>query len=464
MNNEDFFETYGFSIEELNELLRTKQYRQLREKINDVNEVDLAEFIEDLDHEQRLLVFRMLHKDNAADVFANLPVEVQAQIIISITDTELKSIVDELYVDDAVDMLEELPATVVRRVLKNATPETRKLINQFLKYPEDSAGSIMTAEYLSLKKEMRVLNAFDYIRTHGQDSETIYVLFVTDNERHLEGVVTVKDLLMHPYETRISDIMDDNIIKCTTTDDQEEVAELFNRYDLISLAVTDQENRLVGIVTIDDIVDVMEDEATEDIEKMAAILPTDKSYFQTGIFETWKSRIPWLMLLMVSATFTGVIINNFENALAACVALTGFIPMLMDTAGNCGSQASVTVIRALSLNDVEFSDLIKVLWKEFRVAFFCGASLAMVNFVKIFLIDRTLFHNPSITVMVDLAVCVTLFVTVICAKLVGCSLPMIAEKFGFDPAVMASPFITTIVDAVSLLIYFSFARVLLGIG
>ena len=238
MNNEDFFETYGFSIEELNELLKTKQYRQLREKINDINEVDLAEFLEDLDQEQRLLVFRMLHKDNAADVFANLPVEVQAQIIISITDTELKSIVDELYVDDAVDMLEELPATVVRRVLKNATPETRKLINQFLKYPEDSAGSIMTAEYLSLKKEMRVLNAFDYIRTHGQDSETIYVLFVTDNERHLEGIVTVKDLLMHPYETRISDIMDDNIIKCTTTDDQEEVAELFNRYDLISLAVT----------------------------------------------------------------------------------------------------------------------------------------------------------------------------------------------------------------------------------
>ncbi|MBR2653088.1 MAG: magnesium transporter, partial [Lachnospiraceae bacterium] len=241
MNNEDFFETYGFSIEELNELLKTKQYRQLREKINDINEVDLAEFLEDLDQEQRLLVFRMLHKDNAADVFANLPVEVQAQIIISITDTELKSIVDELYVDDAVDMLEELPATVVRRVLKNATPETRKLINQFLKYPEDSAGSIMTAEYLSLKKEMRVLNAFDYIRTHGQDSETIYVLFVTDNERHLEGIVTVKDLLMHPYETRISDIMDENIIKCTTTDDQEEVAELFNRYDLISLAVTDQE-------------------------------------------------------------------------------------------------------------------------------------------------------------------------------------------------------------------------------
>ena len=464
MNNEDFFETYGFSIEELNELLKTKQYRQLREKINDINEVDLAEFLEDLDQEQRLLVFRMLHKDNAADVFANLPVEVQAQIIISITDTELKSIVDELYVDDAVDMLEELPATVVRRVLKNATPETRKLINQFLKYPEDSAGSIMTAEYLSLKKEMRVLNAFDYIRTHGQDSETIYVLFVTDNERHLEGIVTVKNLLMHPYETRISDIMDDNIIKCTTTDDQEEVAELFNRYDLISLAVTDQENRLVGIVTVDDIVDVMEDEATEDIEKMAAILPTDKSYFQTSIFETWKSHIPWLMLLMVSATFTGVIINNFENALATCVALTGFIPMLMDTAGNCGSQASVTVIRALSLNDVEFRDILKVLWKELRVAIFCGASLAIVNFVKIFLIDRTLFHNSSITLMVDLAVCVTLFVTVICAKLVGCSLPMIAEKFGFDPAVMASPFITTIVDAVSLLIYFSFARVLLGIG
>jgi magnesium transporter len=463
MDQEDFIETYGFSTEDLNRLLEEKQYRQLREKVNEMNEADIAEYMESLQEERRLLVFRMLNKDKASEVFAFLPPDIQEIIINSITDAELGNIVEDLYVDDAVDMLEELPATVVRRVLKSAKPETRSLINQFLRYPENSAGSIMTAEYLSLKQEMEVHDAFDYIRAHGQDSETIYVLFVTDNERHLEGVVTVKDLLMHPYETRIGDIMETNVIKCVTTDDQEDVAELFTRYDLLSLAVVDQENRLVGIVTVDDAVDVMEDEATEDIEKMAAIIPTERPYFKTGVFETWKSRIPWLMLLMVSATFTGVIINNFENALAACVVLTGFIPMLMDTSGNSGSQASVTVIRAMSLGDVEFKDLFRVIWKEIRVAFVCGLSLAAVNFVKIWLVDRMLLGNSDITVMVDLVVCITLAVTVLCAKMVGCTLPMLAEKLGFDPAVMASPFITTIVDAVSLLIYFYFAQHLLGI-
>ena len=464
MDQEDFVETYGFSVDDLNQLLEEKKYRQLREKVNDMNEADIAEYLEPLPEERRLLVFRMLNKDKASDVFAFLPPDIQEIIINSITDTELGSIVEDLYVDDAVDMLEELPATVVRRVLKNAKPETRSLINQFLKYPENSAGSIMTAEYLSLKKEMEVHDAFDYIRANGQDSETIYVLFVTDNQRHLEGVVSVKDLLMSPYEAKIGDIMEDNVIKCVTTDDQEDVADLFNRYDLLSLAVVDQENRLVGIVTVDDAVDVMEDEATEDIEKMAAIVPTDRPYFKTGIFETWKSRIPWLMLLMVSATFTGIIINSFESALAACVALTGFIPMLMDTAGNCGSQSSVTIIRALSLGDVEFKDLLRVIWKEIRVAVVCGLSLAAVNFLKIWLVDRMLLGQTAITLTVDLAVCLTLAVTVVCAKLVGCTLPMLAEKLGFDPAVMASPFITTIVDAVSLLIYFYFARLLLGIG
>lgn len=464
MDQEDFVETYGFSVDDLNQLLEEKKYRQLREKVNDMNEADIAEYLEPLPEERRLLVFRMLNKDKASDVFAFLPPDIQEIIINSITDTELGSIVEDLYVDDAVDMLEELPATVVRRVLKNAKPETRSLINQFLKYPENSAGSIMTAEYLSLKKEMEVHDAFDYIRANGQDSETIYVLFVTDNQRHLEGVVSVKDLLMSPYEAKIGEIMEDNVIKCFTTDDQEDVADLFNRYDLLSLAVVDQENRLVGIVTVDDAVDVMEDEATEDIEKMAAIVPTDRPYFKTGIFETWKSRIPWLMLLMVSATFTGIIINSFESALAACVALTGFIPMLMDTAGNCGSQSSVTIIRALSLGDVEFKDLVRVIWKEIRVAVVCGLSLAAVNFLKIWLVDRMLLGQTAITLTVDLAVCLTLAVTVVCAKLVGCTLPMLAEKLGFDPAVMASPFITTIVDAVSLLIYFYFARLLLGIG
>lgn len=464
MDQEDFVETYGFSVDDLDQLLEEKKYRQLRERVNDLNEADIAEYLEALPEEKRLLVFRMLQKDLASEVFAFLPVDIQEIIINSITDTELGNIVEDLYVDDAVDMLEELPATVVRRVLKNAKPETRSLINQFLKYPENSAGSIMTAEYLSLKKEMQVHDAFDYIRANGQDSETIYVLFVTDNQRHLEGVVSVKDLLMNPYEARIGDIMEDNVIKCVTTDDQEDVADLFNRYDLLSLAVVDQENRLVGIVTVDDAVDVMEDEATEDIEKMAAIVPTERPYFKVSVFETWKSRIPWLMLLMVSATFTGIIINSFESALAACVALTGFIPMLMDTSGNCGSQASVTIIRALSLGDVEFRDILRVIWKEIRVAATCGLSLAVVNFVKIWLIDRMLLGNTGINLTVDLAVCLTLAVTVVCAKLVGCSLPMLAEKLGFDPAVMASPFITTIVDAVSLLIYFYFARLLLGIG
>ena len=463
MDQEDFIETYGFSVDDLNQLLEEKKYRLLREKLNDLNEADIAEYLEDLPGEKRLLLFRMLQKDKASDVFAFLPADIQEIIINSITDVELSSIIEDLYVDDAVDMLEELPASVVRRVLKNAAPETRTLINQFLNYPENSAGSIMTAEYLALKKEMEVHDAFDYIRANGQDSESIYVLFVIDNQRHLEGVVTVKDLLMHSYEDCIADIMDDNVIKCVTTDDQEDVAELFNRYDLLSLAVVDQENRLVGIVTVDDAVDVMETEATEDIEKMAAIIPTERPYFRTSVFDTWKSRIPWLMLLMVGATFTGIIINSFENALAACVVLTGFIPMLMDTSGNCGSQSSVTVIRAMSLGDVEFGDIFKVIWKEIRVAAACGISLAIVNFGKIWLVDRLLLGNANITLMVDAVVCVTLAVTVICAKLVGCTLPMLAEKLGFDPAVMASPFITTIVDAVSLLVFFSFAKSLLGL-
>lgn len=463
MDQEIFKETYGFSVDELNQLLEEKKYRQLRERIDELNEADTAEYLEELPEEKRLLVFRMLPKDKAADVFAFLPPDIQGIIINSITDTELGNIVEDLYVDDAVDMLEELPATVVRRVLKNAKPETRSLINQFLKYPDNSAGSIMTAEYLSLKQEMEVHDAFDYIRANGQDSETIYDLFVTDSERHLEGVITIKDLLMHPYETRIGDIMETNVIKCVTTDDQEDVAELFTHYDLLSLAVVDRENRLVGIVTVDDAVDVMEDEATEDIEKMAAIIPTERPYFKTSMLDTWKSRIPWLMLLMVSATFTGIIITKFEDALAACVALTGFIPMLMDTSGNSGSQASVTVIRAMSLGDVEFKDILRVIWKEIRVAALCGISLAAVNFVKIWLVDRMLLRNMGITPMVDLVVCLTLAVTVLCAKIVGCTLPMLAEKLGFDPAVMASPFITTIVDAVSLLIYFAFALALLGI-
>lgn len=451
------------NMEELKELVETKQFRKLKFVLEKLNQADIADFLEDLNGEQATLVFRMLSKNLASDVFAYLPVEVQSGLIGGMSDKEVQNIVEDLFVDDAVDMLEELPASVVRRVLENAKPDTRALINQFLNYPENSAGSIMTAEYIALRKDMTVSQSFDYIRAHGQDKETIYILFVIDGERRLEGVVSVKDLLMHRYEERIEDLMTTNVINCTTTDDQEEAANLMKKYDLMSLAVVDKENRLVGIITVDDAVDVLQQETTEDIEKMAAILPTEKPYLRTGIFDTWKSRIPWLLLLMVSATFTGLIIDSFENALAACVALTGFIPMLMDTSGNSGSQASVTVIRGLSLGEIEFSDLLQVIWKEVRVAACCGLTLAVVNFAKIWLIDRMLFGRTDITLMVDLVVCLTLMVTIVCAKIIGCTLPIAANKLGFDPAVMASPFITTIVDAVSLLVYFQFAQLLLGI-
>ncbi len=453
------------NLDELLDLIREKKYRLLKSILSEWNEADIAEFLEEvsdrLGPEKGALVYRMLPKELAVEVFAFLPADNQGNLISGMSDVELKRIVEDLYVDDAVDMLEELPAAVVRRVLENATPETRTIINQFLNYPENSAGSIMTSEYLAVKKAMDVGAAFDYIRAHGQDMETIYILFVTDAQRHLEGVVTVKDLLMNPYTTKLETIMDTNVIYATTTDDQEDVAEMFNKYDLLTLAVVDQENRMVGIITVDDAVDVMEEEVTEDIEKMAAILPTDKPYLKTGIFETWKSRIPWLLLLMVSATFTGQIITSFEDSLSAFVALTAFIPMLMDTGGNSGSQASVTIIRALSLGDLEFRDILRVIWKELRVAIICGATLAAVNFAKIMLVDGMLFHNKGITPMVALVVCATMLLTIVCAKLVGCTLPMLADKIGFDPAVMASPFITTIVDAISLLIYFQFARLLL---
>ncbi len=451
------------NMEELKELVKDKEFRKLKFLLERMNEADVAEFLEELPMQQSVLVFRMLPKSTASDVFAFLPVEIQKEIILAITDKELQTIVEDLYMDDVVDMLEELPASVVRRVLENATPETRKTINQFLNYPENSAGSIMTAEYISLKRGMTVSQSFDYIRAHGQDKETIYVLYVTDAERHLEGVVTVKDLLMHGYEVPIEELMDVNVISCVTTDDQEDAANLMKKYDLLSLAVVDTEDRLVGLITVDDAVDVMQQEATEDMEKMAAMLPSDRAYLKTSVFDTWKARIPWLMLLMISATFTGAIIDSFEDALAVCTALTGFIPMLMDTGGNSGSQASVSVIRGLSLKEIEFDDLFRVIWKEIRVAVLCGFTLACVNFVKILVVDKMLMGREGITLMVDAVVCATLMLTIICAKCIGCILPMLADRLGFDPAVMASPFITTLVDAVSLLIYFQLASAALGI-
>ena len=444
--------------EELLALLTGKKYRELKSQLVEMNEVDIASFIEELDSEKTVVVFRMLPKELASEVFACLEVEQQQHIITSITDNELRAIIDDLYVDDAVDMLEELPATIVRRVLQNSSPDTRKLINQFLNYPENSAGSVMTAEYVGLKKNMTVEQAFGYIRKYGVDKETIYTCYVMDEKRRLEGVVTVKDLLMNDYAALMGDIMDPHVIKAYTTEDQEKVVETFNEYNLLSLPVVDGEDRLVGIITVDDVMDVMEQEATEDFEKMAAILPSDKPYLKTGVLETWRSRIPWLMLLMLSATFTGIIITSFESALAACVVLTSFIPMLSGTGGNSGSQSSVAVIRALSLDEIDFSDLVAVVWKEIRVAVLCGVCLAAANFVKMMVVDRWLMHNPEVTPLVALVVCLTLVFTVLCAKVVGCTLPMAAEKLGIDPAVMASPFITTIVDACSLILYFQIAQ------
>ncbi len=435
----------------LKELLDTKQILKLKTEISEMNEYDVASFIEELDDEKGILVFRLLRKDMASDVFAYLPSDTQEHIIERINDADLRIIIDDLFVDDVVDLLEELPASVVRRILKNANPSKRKIINQFLKYPDDSAGSIMTSEYVALKEHMTVEGALQYIRKNGVDKETIYTCYVTGAQRQLEGVVTLKDLVMADSETVISEIMDTHVIRCVTTDEQEDVARIFTDYDLLALPVVDHEERIVGIITVDDAVDVIEEEATEDIEKMVAITPTEKPYLKTGVFETWKSRIPWLMLLLISAVFTGSIITRYEDALSKAVILTSFIPMLMGTGGNSGSQASVTVIRGMSLNDIEFKDFFKVVWKELRVALLCGISLAIITFLKVFFVDNTA------DIIIPVVVALSMFVTVVIAKIIGCILPMMAEKVGLDPAVMASPFITTLVDAISLIVFFKIA-------
>ncbi len=448
---------------ELKELLEARRMRDLRERLSEMNEFDVAEFLTELEPQPMAMVFRILPKEQAAEVFANLDVDAQEHIINTVSDRELGEIIEELYVDDAVDMLEELPANVVKRVMRTATSETRDLINQFLQYPENSAGSIMTAEFVDLKKYMNVRESFARIRRIGADKETIYTCFVTSADRHLEGVVTVKDLLLAKDEDILEDIMDTNVIHATTTDDQEEVSTLFSDYDLLAVPVVDREGRLVGIVTVDDVIDVMEQEATEDIEKMAGITPSDKPYARTGAIEIWKNRVPWLLFLMIGATFTCIIINNFESALATQAVLIGYIPMLMGTGGNSGSQASVAVIRNLSIGELEFKDIFSVLWKELRVALLCGVTLASANFVKLLLVDRLLLHNPEVTIPVAATICVTIIFIVFVAKAIGCTLPMIAEKLGFDPAVMANPLITTILDTLSLLIYFLVARLMLGI-
>lgn len=465
-------EVKKFSSEELEELaervpdfIKERMYAELRDILTEMNPADIGDLMEQLPRENLPLVYRILPKELATDVFVYIDSDTQELLISSFSDSELKEVIDDLYVDDTVDMIEEMPASVVKRILKHANADMRLEINKILKYPKDSAGSVMTTEYVDLKKNMTVEDAFLRIRRTGVDKETIYTCYVTDENRKLIGLVTVKDLLMNEYQELISDIMETNIIYVNTSDDQEYVANMFTKYDFLAIPVVDAERRLVGIVTFDDAMDVLQEETTEDIEKMAAITPTDnKPYLKMSAVELWGKRIPWLLLLMISATFTGMIITSFEEALASFVVLTSFIPMLMDTGGNTGSQASVTIIRSLSLGDIEFKNLFKVMWKEFRVAILCGLTLAAANFIKLLTVDKYLLGNSDITVGVALVVCSTLVLTVIAAKLIGCSLPMFAKKLGFDPAVMASPFITTIVDAVSLLVYFKIATTFLHLG
>ncbi len=443
-------------IEDIRELLDTKQYTRLRQKLSDMNEADIATALEELEEKDQLKAFRILPKDMAADVFSYMDVDIQQYIITSLSEKDAGVIIDNLMADDATDLLEEMPANMVKRLLAAASPETRRDINNLLRYPEDSAGSIMTVEYVDLKENLTVEQAIERIRNIGVDSETINICYVLDSRRKLIGTVALRYLLLSQPDDTIGNIMHENVISINTMMDQEEVARQFQKYDFTSMPVVDGENRLVGIITVDDIVDIMEQEATEDIEKMAAIVPSDKPYMRTGVFETWKKRIPWLLLLMISATFTGKIIASFEDALSVYVVLTAFIPMLMDTGGNAGGQASVTIIRGLSLDEIEFGDVFRVVWKEVRVAVVCGITLAAANFAKLMLLDR-------VGLQVSLVVCITLVAVVIIAKFVGCTLPMLAKKLGFDPAVMASPFITTIVDAISLLIYFGIATKLLNI-
>ncbi|MBQ4154015.1 MAG: magnesium transporter [Clostridia bacterium] len=450
------------TFENICQLLQSKKFNHIKEILSNMNEVDIAELIDLATPEQAIIIFRLLPKESAAETFSYMDSETCKRLIAVFTDRELRAVMSELFVDDVASLLEEMPANMVRRMLSAVSPEDRKDINLILKYPEDSAGSVLTTEFVRLKRDMTVAEAFEHIRKFGPNKETIYTCYVTDNRRRLEGVITVKQLLLARYEDIIGDIMETNVISAVTTDDREEVANTFAKYDLIALPVVDQENRLVGIITVDDVVDIIKEETTEDIEKMAAILPGDKPYLKTGVFETAKNRIPWLVLLMFLATITGMIISSFENALAGSIVLTAFIPMIMNTGGNSGSQSSVAIIRSLALGDISFSDIGRIMFKELRVSFICGLVLAVANFIKIILFDNLILKS-GISLTVSAVVCLTLALTVIIAKLVGSSLPLIAKKLRLDPAVMASPFITTIVDAISLIIYFKIATVLLRI-
>lgn len=443
-------------LKNIEKLIEEKKYVEIKKILNEMNDYDIAEIFEDLPTTEQLKIFRLLTKDIAADVFSYMETDTQSKLITLLSEKEAVEIINDMASDDAADLMDEIPANVVSRLLSKVDPEARRDINGLLNYPDDSAGSIMTTEYMDLKEENTIEEAIRKIKKEYDDKETIDICFVTDKSRKLIGTVKLKDLVLNDEEKLIKDIMDDDIMSVNTLMDQEEVASIIQDYDLTSIPVVDTENKLVGIITIDDVIDIIEEEATEDIEKMAAITPTEKPYLKLNVLELYKSRIPWLLLLMISATFTGKIIQHYEAALASYVVLTSFIPMLMDTGGNAGGQSSVTIIRGLSLNDIEYKDTLKVIWKEIRVAALTGITLAIANFAKLLLIDK-------VTTSVALVVCLTLIVTVIIAKIIGCSLPILAKKIGFDPAVMASPFITTIVDAISLIVYFQIATHLLGL-
>lgn len=452
--------------EELSEFLERKDFKSIRASLEEMNPVDIASLLEDLPDNELAVTFRLIDKTAAAETFSYMDADQQQLLLTIFTNKEIKEVLDAMFTDDTVDLLEDMPANVVSRILANLGKEERKAVNEILRYPEDSAGSIMTTEFVDLRRHMTVNEAFSKIRSTGLDKETVYTCYVISNDRNLEGVITVLDMLMSDGESRIEDIMDDNVISINTHADREQAAQMLSKYNFLALPVVDGENRLVGIVTFDDAVDVLTEEATEDIEKMAAILPSEKTYLKTGIFSTFKQRIPWLLLLMISATFTSMIITNFEEYLSSLVGgavLIAFIPMLTDTGGNAGGQASVTIIRGLALGDIELRDWFRVLWKEIRVAVICGVTLAACNFVKLLLVDRLLLGNTGVNLSVDTVVCLTLIAAVLIAKIVGCLLPLLAKRLGFDPAVMASPFITTIVDALALLAYFGIALLVLPV-
>ncbi len=456
-------ESLEILTEQITELLNNRSFSELKSIISEMNPADLAIVMSSLPEKKIAIFFRLLPKDLAAETFVEIDTDMQEDLIHTLSDVELREVFNELYADDTVDILEEMPAGVVKRILRNTDRETRHVINELLQYPEDSAGSIMTTEYVRLNSSLTVADALAVIRRSGVDKETIYNCYVTDNNRLVIGVVTARMLLTSSPDKIIEEIMATNVIVAKTTDDKESVATALQKYDFVALPVVDEENRLVGIVTVDDAIDVLQEEATEDIEKMAAITPTEKPYLKMSTWGLFLSRIPWLLLLMITATFTGMIITSFEASLASQAVLIAFIPMLMGTGGNSGSQSSVTIIRALSLDELKLNDIFRVIWKEVRTAVLCGGCLAIACFVKIWLVDRMLLGNMEITLMVDAVICISLFITVLTAKIVGAILPMLAQAIKLDPAVMASPFITSIVDVLSLIVYFRVATSVLGI-